>query len=604
MMRKSIELRAPRRRGFTLIELLVVIIIISIILGFIVVASMDATHRAEERATQSLITKLEQGLNDRLEALLQTRPEPNYSHGYLAAIYSMAAVDNNPMDLTYNPPGMIPPALINTVIGGNPQHVNNPAVRTTDRAQVIAWYDYIKSEMPDVFYIDPQFYASSSSYSGPYPLNFAAIPFPGTPALGAPPSPYANYILPLGNSILGPYILGGYGDGNISNPSLGPAGSGVYGASYGSVAGLYKNLGYQPAGYDGVDNNNDGLIDNWAENNFTAHQAQVVQGNLSRHTHNTARAETLYAILVEGTGPLGSIFNRDDFTDKEVQDTDGDGMPEFVDAWGQPIQFFRWPLYYHSDLQRGQNILPDGAPSQQWDLVPPYFDTINLQNGVLQQREQNPLDPNQQLMAPGWWSQQGSGGIAANNNFPQDLVPPQAPPIPTTPTLASLGVQAFEALFHSLSEPMPSPPGGASYWDRGGTYPYRRAFYSKFLILSGGLDKQPGVFLYSDAGIQGAGPVASAMLIANENNAMPFGLDLFGLGSSANPNPGFVKNVSIPAAGTSTFPSITTSSFPTFTRSSTSGDPTYPYTYDLQQAGQDDISNHNIQSGGTIGGSG
>ncbi len=75
--------------------------------------------------------------------------------------------------------------------------------------------------------------------------------------------------------------------------------------------------------------------------------------NLANHTHNTARAEALYALLVEGQGPLGTVFNRDDFTDKEVQDTDGDGLPEFVDAWGEPLQFYRWPIYYHSDLQRG-----------------------------------------------------------------------------------------------------------------------------------------------------------------------------------------------------------------------------------------------------------
>ena len=42
------------------------------------------------------------GLNDRLEALLQYRPEPNYAHAYLAAIWSSAAVTTN------NPLGMIP----------------------------------------------------------------------------------------------------------------------------------------------------------------------------------------------------------------------------------------------------------------------------------------------------------------------------------------------------------------------------------------------------------------------------------------------------------------------------------------------------------------
>ena len=33
-------------------------------------------------------------------------------------------------------------------------------------------------------------------------------------------------------------------------------------------------------------------------------------------------------------------------------------------------------------------------------------------------------------------------------------------------------------------------------------------------------------------------------------------------------------------------------------------DPTHPSSYDLQQNAQDDISNHNLQSGGAIGGSG
>ena len=64
---------------------------------------------------------------------------------------------------------------------------------------------------------------------------------------------------------------------------------------------------------------------------------------------------------------------------------------------------------------------------------------------MLREREQDPLDLNQQLMAPGWWSTQGNGGIAANNNFPGALVPYQA----HIPNNASGGVQAFEALFHT-----------------------------------------------------------------------------------------------------------------------------------------------------------
>ena len=40
------------------------------------------------------------------------------------------------------------------------------------------------------------------------------------------------------------------------------------------------------------------------------------------------------------------------FHGSEVADTNGDGLMEFVDAWGKPIQFLRWaPAFHGSDLQ-------------------------------------------------------------------------------------------------------------------------------------------------------------------------------------------------------------------------------------------------------------
>ena len=128
-MRTRLEPEAKRpsvREGFTLIELIVVIVIIGIIIIFLLNAAMDGVRLAEERATQSLITKLDNALNDRLDALLQTKPDPNPYHLQLGGIFSSSYMSSaNPYSFV---PGL-------------------------QRASAIAAYDYIKRELPDVFYV-------------------------------------------------------------------------------------------------------------------------------------------------------------------------------------------------------------------------------------------------------------------------------------------------------------------------------------------------------------------------------------------------------------------------------------------------------------------
>ena len=66
-------------------------------------------------------------------------------------------------------------------------------------------------------------------------------------------------------------------------------------------------------------------------------------------TGQYAGAECLYLILT--MGQTDEETERQQFGASEVGDVDADGMPEFLDAWGQPIRFLRWAPAFVSELQ-------------------------------------------------------------------------------------------------------------------------------------------------------------------------------------------------------------------------------------------------------------
>ena len=75
-------------------------------------------------------------------------------------------------------------------------------------------------------------------------------------------------------------------------------------------------------------------------------------GNVGTDAGASISSEYLYYILTNhetyGVPPVG----EDAFTTTEVADTDGDGLKEFVDGWGKPLRFYRWPT---------RLIKPDGV---------------------------------------------------------------------------------------------------------------------------------------------------------------------------------------------------------------------------------------------------
>jgi prepilin-type N-terminal cleavage/methylation domain-containing protein len=60
-------------------------------------------------------------------------------------------------------------------------------------------------------------------------------------------------------------------------------------------------------------------------------------------------AECLYLIVT--TNVDSSEVSSEHISPQDWRDTDQDGMPEFIDAWGKPIEFLRWAPGFESALQ-------------------------------------------------------------------------------------------------------------------------------------------------------------------------------------------------------------------------------------------------------------
>lgn len=84
---------------------------------------------------------------------------------------------------------------------------------------------------------------------------------------------------------------------------------------------------------------------------------------VSNWTINYQGAECLYMIVSMTHDGLRSPLEF--FNENEVGDVDNDKMPEFLDAWGKPIEFLRWAPGFESPRQprdtdsSGKYVFPD-----------------------------------------------------------------------------------------------------------------------------------------------------------------------------------------------------------------------------------------------------
>ena len=89
-------------------------------------------------------------------------------------------------------------------------------------------------------------------------------------------------------------------------------------------------------------------------------------------------AECLYMIITlakeEGAG-------REFFKDSDVGDVDGDGLPEFLDGWGNPIRFLRWaPAFVPANGADSQLQTSDVDASGNYKAADP-FDPLRIYGG-------------------------------------------------------------------------------------------------------------------------------------------------------------------------------------------------------------------------------
>lgn len=127
-------------------------------------------------------------------------------------------------------------------------------------------------------------------------------------------------------------------------------------------------------------------------------------------------AECLYMIVARIT--VGNSNGLEFFSESELGDEDGDGMPEIHDGWGNPIEFIRWPSGFQSPLQDGNPensrdpfdplrqfpnnyiIFPlifSPGPDRQYEIVSDHIDQSS--QGRIRYKETSP--PNDPYVVPG-----------------------------------------------------------------------------------------------------------------------------------------------------------------------------------------------------------
>jgi len=310
---------APRR-GFSLIEMMVVIAIISILLAISAGAFVKYYINARQRATEAMLTILDDQLGQRVESFWKNvKPPIRTRHAVMAGL---------------------------GVNGAGTTNESQP-IRLR-RAMLLAKLEAMRGDFPQQF---------------------------------------ADFL--LGTS-------GGLATCTDTAAPLADNAAAVASRARTAIEQEYRRLTYEknPAAVP----NNGKRFDPTVASTFT---------QIAPHDHQTESAACLYLMLKVGSGE-GKSFDMASIPPSSIRDTDGDGVPEIVDAWGTPIRFYRWPTDLIQSLVRQSSQM--GGDKNYLDIDP----VTKLPN----QNNQNTLDPERLLQTPEWiastWSQDFEQNTTAN----------------------------------------------------------------------------------------------------------------------------------------------------------------------------------------------
>lgn len=89
-------------------------------------------------------------------------------------------------------------------------------------------------------------------------------------------------------------------------------------------------------------------------------------------------AECLYLIVTFGDSDSAI---RTKFSESDVGDVDGDGLNEFLDGWGKPIAFVRWPAGFFDNNAQPPGLVSTRQTGKALEDHDP-FDLMNLEQGA------------------------------------------------------------------------------------------------------------------------------------------------------------------------------------------------------------------------------